>query len=158
VPTNGQRNVTSTDLVVLLVQTAATWYMVGFIWTMQLLHYPLFDRVGREAFAAYETEHNRRFGLLVGPGIALVAITSIIQLLTRPPSTPLWAAIGAVVLLLVIIVSTALYQAPQHARLSSGFDPGAYQTLVRSNWVRTIAWSLLGLLDLWLVWQGVPRS
>jgi len=60
---------TPSQLLVLLVQTAAAWYMVGFIWTMQILHYPLFERVGREAFAAYETEHNRRFGLLVGPGL-----------------------------------------------------------------------------------------
>jgi hypothetical protein len=25
--------------------------MVGFIWTMQTLHYPLFDRVGRDAWS-----------------------------------------------------------------------------------------------------------
>ena len=147
-----------TDLSVLLLQTAASWYMVGFIWTMQILHYPLFDRVGRDAFASYETEHNRRFGLLVGPGIVLVAVTSIIQLVTRPMSTPLLAAIAEVLLLVVIIVSTVLYQAPQHARLSSGFDAAVYRTLVRSNWVRTGAWSALGVLDLWLIWQGAPHS
>jgi len=145
----------STDLVVLLVQTAATWYMVGFIWTMQILHYPLFDRVGREAFADYEAEHNRRFGVLVGPGIALVAITTLVQLVTRPPSTPPLAAIGEVVLLVLILGSTALYQAPKHARLSSGFDPVAYRTLVRTNWVRTIAWSVIGVLDLCLIGQLV---
>ena len=146
-----------TDLVVVLVQTAASWYMVGFIWTMQVLHYPLFDRVGRDAFAGYEIEHNRRFGLLVGPGIAIVVLTTLAQLVSRPVSTPLAAVIGEAVLLVVIIVSTVLYQAPQHARLSSGFDPAAYRTLVRSNWVRTVAWSLLGLLDLWLLWLAVPR-
>lgn len=147
---------TQTDAVVLLVQTAASWYMVGFIWTMQILHYPLFDRVGRDAFAAYETEHNRRFGVLVGPGIALVALMSVIQLLARPPSTPALAIVGEVLLLVVIIASTVLYQAPQHARLSSGFNPGAYRTLVRSNWVRTVAWSAFGLLDVWLLAQAVP--
>ena len=147
-----------TDLSVLLLQTAASWYMVGFIWTMQILHYPLFDRVGRDAFTAYETEHNRRFGLLVGPGIVLVAVTSVIQLVTLPMSTPLVAAIAEILLLVVIIVSTVLYQAPQHARLSSGFDAAVYRTLVRSNWVRTGAWSALGVLDLWLIWQGAPHS
>ena len=64
------------NLLVLLAQTAAACYMVGFIWTMQILHYPLFDRVGRDAFAAYETEHNQRFGVLLGPGIVLVAVTA----------------------------------------------------------------------------------
>jgi hypothetical protein len=146
------------NLLVLLVQTAAAWYMVGFIWTMQVLHYPLFDRVGSDAFAAYETEHNRRFGALVGPGIVLVAVTAVIQLFVRPASSVLAAAIGELVLLIVIIVSTVLYQAPQHGRLSSGFNPAAYRTLVNSNWVRTIAWTALGLLDLWLLWQALPPS
>jgi hypothetical protein len=146
------------NLLVLLVQTAAARYMVGFIWTMQIVHYPLFDRVGRDAFAAYETEHNRRFGVLVAPGIAVVAVTAVIQLFVRSATTPLAATIGELVLLIVIIVSTVLYQAPQHARLSSGFDPAAYQTLVNSNWVRTIAWTALGLLDLWLLWQAMAPS
>src|ERR1700757_3093422 len=120
------------QLLVLLVQTAAAWYMVGFIWTMQILHYPLFDRVGREAFAAYETEHNRRFGLLVGPGIVLIALTAIIELVNRSAAIPLFAVIAQVLLLVVIIVSTVLYQAPQHGKLSSGFDPEAYQVLINS--------------------------
>ena len=132
------------------------WYMVGIIWTMQILHYPLFDRVSREAFAAYEMEHNRRFGLLVGPGILLVALTAVAQLFIRPPTTPLVAALAQIVLLALIIVSTVLYQAPQHAKLSSGFDSAAYKTLVRSNWVRTLAWTVLGVLDLWLIAQAVP--
>jgi hypothetical protein len=143
-----------TDLLILLVQTAATWYMVGFIWTMQILHYPLFDRVGRDVFPEYETEHNRRFGLLVGPGIVLAAITTVIQLVTRPQSTPLLAAIGETGQLVLIIVSTVLYQAPQHARPIAGFNLVAYRTLVRTNWVRTVAWSVLGSLDLWLIWRA----
>jgi hypothetical protein len=147
---------TPTQLVVLLVQTAAAWYMVGFIWTMQILHYPLFDKVGRDPLAAYETEHTRRFGFLVGPGIVLVALTAVIQVATRPATTPLIGAVAEVVLLIAIIVSTALYQAPQHGNLSSGFDPRVYKTLVNSNWVRTVAWSILGVLDLWLLWHAVP--
>jgi hypothetical protein len=147
----------ATELVVLLVQTGAAWFMVGFIWTMQILHYPLFELVGRDAFATYETEHNRRFGLLVGPGVVLVALTAITQLVARPASTPLPSVVAEIVLVLLIISSTVLYQAPQHARLSSGFNPVAYQTLLRTNWIRTVAWSALGVLDLWLIWQSIPR-
>jgi hypothetical protein len=125
---------------------------------MQVLHYPLFDRVGRDAFAVYEIKYNRRFRLLLGPGIALVTVTTVVQLFTRPASTSLIDVIREVVLLVVIVVSTVLYQAPQHARLSAGFDPAAYRTLVRSNWVRTVAWSILGLLDLRLLWQALPHA
>ena len=94
----------------------------------------------------------------MAPGIVLVAVTAVVQVVTRPASTPLLAAVAELVLLVVVVVSTVLYQAPQHAKLSAGFDPTAYRTLVNSNWVRTIAWTALGLLDLWLLWQAVRPS
>jgi hypothetical protein len=142
-------------MIALLVQTGAVWFMVGFIWVMQVLHYPLFDRVGREAFPRYETDHNRLFGLLVGPGVALAVVTALAILAAPPPQVPI-AVIGVeVVLLVVIIVSTARWQAPQHARLAKGFDQRAYDILVQSNWIRTVAWSVFGLLDLWLIGQMV---
>ena len=53
---------------VLLVNAAAVIFMAGFLWTMQLVHYPLFDRVVEKAFPAYETAHNRLFFLVAGPG------------------------------------------------------------------------------------------
>ena len=40
-------------VLVLLLNVAAVLFMAGFIWTMQLVHYPLFDLVGEEAFPAY---------------------------------------------------------------------------------------------------------
>ena len=36
------------ELLVLLVNAAAVIFMAGFLWTMQLVHYPLFDRVGEK--------------------------------------------------------------------------------------------------------------
>ena len=47
----------------LLLETAATTFMAGVLWTMQLLNYPLLALVGRDAFVGYESAHNRRFGL-----------------------------------------------------------------------------------------------
>jgi hypothetical protein len=144
-------------MIVLLVQTGAVWFMVGFIWVMQVLHYPLFDRVGRDAFPRYETDHNRLFGLLVGPGVAIAVVTTLVLLILQLAQIPV-AAIGLeVVLLAVIIFSTARWQAPQHGRLAKGFDQRAYDVLVQSNWIRTVAWSVFGLLDLWLIGQVVGR-
>jgi hypothetical protein len=145
-------------LVALLIQTAAVWYMVGFIWVMQVLHYPLFDRVGRDAFPRYETDHNRLFGLLVGPGVAVTLITIVALLITRPPQVTSAVIVLEIVLFAVIIVSTALWQAPQHGKLAKGFDQGAYDFLIRSNWIRTAAWSLFGLLDLWVIGGAISAG
>ena len=147
----------SRGVLVLLINLAAVLFMAGFIWTMQLVHYPLFDRVGEEAFPAYETAHNRLFALVAGPGGLATLVTSVLLLFARPPQVPLWAAILGLILLGVIIVSTALFQAPQHQALSGGFDRGAYEFLLNTNWIRTAAWSAYGLLDLWMVWR-VTRS
>jgi hypothetical protein len=56
-----------------LLETAATLFMAGVLWTMQLLNYPLLALVGTEAFPRYEAAHNRRFALVVVPGILAAA-------------------------------------------------------------------------------------
>jgi hypothetical protein len=106
-----------TSLWVLLVQTAAAWFMTGFIWVMQVLHYPLFAKVGVEQFPAYEAEHNRRFGRLVGPGVLAALLSSVWLIIARPSRVPEWMPIATTGLLAVIIVSTARYQVPAHGRL-----------------------------------------
>ncbi len=135
-------------LLILLVNAAAVLFMAGFIWTMQLVHYPLFDRVGEGAFPAYETAHNRLFFLVAGPGILVTLATAVLLIFVRPPQASLVAVVLGLVLFAVIVVSTALFQAPQHQALSSGFDRGAYEFLLNTNWIRTVAWSAYGLLDL----------
>lgn len=56
-------------------------------------------------------------------------------------------------MLAVIVISTVLVQAPAHARLARGFDPVVHARLVRSNCVRTGAWTAPGVLDLWMFVQ-----
>ena len=57
----------------LLLETAATFFMSGVLWTMQLLNYPLLALVGPVAFPRYEAAHNRRFALVVVPGVLAAA-------------------------------------------------------------------------------------
>jgi hypothetical protein len=41
------------------VHLAATAAMVGLIWFVQVVHYPLFASVGADEFVAYENAHTR---------------------------------------------------------------------------------------------------
>jgi hypothetical protein len=134
-----------------LAQTAAAWFMTGVIWTMQVLNYPLLARVGPADFASYETAHNRRFVRVVGPGLAVALASAILLCISRPASIPLAAPLGACLLLVIVILSTAISGAPAHARLARGFDAAVHARLVHGNWVRVAAWTALGLLDLWMV-------
>lgn len=141
-------------MLILLVNVAAVLFMTGFIWTMQLVHYPLFDRVGADAFPAYESDHNRLFILVAGPGVVVTLITGILLLFSRPEGIPLVAAVAGLALFGVIVASTALFQAPQHAKLNDGFDRNAYDFLLATNWIRTAVWSAYGVLGLWMIWRA----
>ena len=52
---------------ILLLQAAATLPMVGLIWFVQIVHYPLFGEVGHDRFADYERNHQNRTTLVVAP-------------------------------------------------------------------------------------------
>jgi hypothetical protein len=135
----------------LLAQTGATFALVGLIWTVQLVQYPLFARVGEESFRAFHSAHARRITWIVAPLMAIELGTALWLVGVPHESIPPVAAWVGLVLVVVNWLSTAFLQVPQHRRLAAGFEPAAHAFLVRSNWVRTLAWSLRGVLCLWFV-------
>jgi hypothetical protein len=75
----------------------------------------------------------------------LAALAGTAGLLASPPPPgPRWAPGCELALVVVIIVSTVVLQGRQHAALARGFDAGTVWDLVRSNWIRVIAWSIGG--------------
>ncbi len=131
---------------IFLFNLLSTWYMVGLIWMVQIVHYNLFDRVGSNVFAHYEAEHNRLITPIVGIPMLIEIATAAILLWQTPsfmPKSAVWVGLGLIV---VIWLSTLLLQIPAHQRLLEGFDPATYKRLVSSNWIRTIAWSARGLI------------
>ena len=136
---------------VLLANAAATLFMVGVIWFVQVVHYPLFSRVGEEEFALYSQSHARLTGYVVGPPMLAEAATAALLVALRPAGLPLWSALLGLTLVALIWASTALLQAPRHSLLGSGFDRAVWSGLVLTNWLRTAAWSARGVLVLWMI-------
>jgi uncharacterized membrane protein len=135
----------------LAVHLAATLFMTGLIWFVQVVHYPLMARVDTEAFAAYEQQHQRRTGWVVGPAMLIEMLTGIWLLLDPPPAFGFRAAVALFVMLLLIWASTAFVQVPLHRRLEAGPDPAAVSRLVQTNWLRTMLWSARGAVLLALI-------
>ena len=131
-------------MTVLIVHVVATWFMVGLIWTVQLVHYPLFSSVGSGAFDEYEARHTRRMGALLAFPAPLEIITGAALAWSRPPGIPLWLVLGAGAVLAAIWIMTAVVQAPLHVRLSRSHDAADIRLLVRSNWWRTGLWTVRG--------------
>ena len=131
----------------LVAHAAVAWVLVGLIWTVQLVHYPLLRYVDEDSWKACHERHAARITWLVGPLMPLEVILAGL-LLVRAPSPATW--LGAA-LVAVVWLSTALLQVPLHQQLADGFDAVAHRRLVRSNWIRTVAWTLRGALAAWLL-------
>ena len=129
-----------------IVNLIATWYMVGLIWMVQIVHYKMFDRVGVEQFQQYEADHNRLITPIVGVPMLFELATAVLLLVSAPDSFPRWAAIVGLVLIALIWLSTVLLQIPCHNQLLNGFDESTYRRLVSSNWIRTVLWTSRGVL------------
>jgi len=144
---------------ILLTQLATTWFMVGLIWIVQIVHYPLFAHVGQEQFALYANKHQLLITFIVGPVMVAEILTAIV-LAWYPPSadTAIWLRLG-LVMVMAAWVSTALIQVPQHSRLTeSGFDLSTIQALVNWNWIRTIAWTVRGAILLFVLSRLLRNS
>lgn len=139
-----------TLLLILLLHACSTLMMTGLIWFVQIVHYPLMARVGVDGFASYEAAHTRRTTLVVAP-LMLVELSTAIALAFGPFSISGAIPLIGIVCLIAIWISTASIQVPMHRVLEKGFDPSAHKRLVRSNWVRTLLWSVRGVLAMMLL-------
>ena len=97
----------------------------------------------------------RRTGPVVAP-LMLVELTTGLVLVARPGPMPAGAARFGIALLAVIWASTFLLQVPCHRRLAVSFDETTWRRLVRTNWIRTVAWSVRALMIVGLI--AVPRA
>ncbi len=138
---------------IFLTNLAATLFMTGVIWFVQIVHYPLFCGVDDAEFLAYEQRHTALTTWVVAPPMLLEAVTALLLFWFHPLGVSTWQLWAGVGLLAVIWLSTALLQVPCHEILSRGFDTAVHQRLVSTNWIRTVAWSLRALLVLWMVWS-----
>ncbi|MBB5234746.1 hypothetical protein HNQ09_002189 [Deinococcus budaensis] len=143
----------------LVVHAALTWGLVGLILTVQLVHYPLFSRVGTAGYAAYQQAHVTRVTWLAAPLMLAELATGAALVVGPPPFVPAASAGLGLALIALIWLSTALVQSPAHHRLAAGFDAAWHARLVTTNWGRTLLWLTRGVLvGWWLLLAGeAPR-
>ena len=138
-----------------LVHLGSTLYLVGLIWIIQILHYPLMANVGADGYIEYQSLHMSRITPVVAPVMILELLTGIYFAFVTFEAIDqryFWAGLG---LIIIIWASTFFVQVPLHERLTQSFDIETHRWLVQTNWIRTIAWTLRGGLVLWLVWLKI---
>lgn len=135
-----------------MAHAGATWFMIGLIWFVQVVHYPLMGVVPASGFAEYAAAHLRRTTWIVGP-VMLLEAGSALLLVLKPHGQLVgmrmsWIGLG---ILALIWVSTFAVQVPLHAKLAGRFDRVVWLRLVTTNWLRTVAWTVRGIIALLLL-------
>jgi len=126
--------------------------MVGLIWFVQIVHYPLMGKVHASGFSEYSAGHQRRTTWIVAPAMIAEAACAIVLALFPQGhgaySPVRWVGLG---LLAFAWASTFFVQVPLHARLSTGFHENVWRRLVHTNWIRTVTWTGRGIIALLMV-------
>lgn len=128
----------------LIVHATSALLLVGLIWTVQVVHYPLMAAVGPDRFVAYEAAHAPRMAAVVMLPWTLQGLTTLGLLVARPDGVATWSMVVAAVTAAVPVLVTVICSVPSHARLGQGFDGPTHARLVRTNWIRTWSWTAHG--------------
>lgn len=133
-------------MLVLVIHAIATFYMIGLIWMVQVVHYPAFRLVGADRFAEFEAAHTRRMALVLAIPAPIEIVTGALLLWERPDSVGLELVLAGGAMLAAAWIMTALVQAPLHGRLSDQHDEGLIERLITTNWWRTALWTGRGVV------------
>ena len=123
--------------------------MIGLIWTIQIVHYPLFAKVGSLNFSEFHLTHSKNITMIVLPLMLLELSTSIL-LINQDKSM---ISILGLCLIGIVWASTFFLQVPIHNQLALNFDLALIDKLVFTNWIRTIAWSIKGVLGFLILYR-----
>jgi hypothetical protein len=124
----------------LFLWSVIIFYVLGEIWFVQFVVYPLFGKVGEDEYIAYHSFYSSRIPLpVILPGFASFLLPIALVFL-RPESVPLWMALANVACGLAGLLVTVALEIPRHARLEKGGKQEAViHELILYNWPRTLA-------------------
>lgn len=135
------------EIIIYAIYTFLAAYVAGNMMTLQLQHYNLYPLVGKENFKDYISANNRTALVpSVLPGTFMLLL-SIVLMFVRPDFMSLNIAIASLVLNIVAFFSTFKWQRKLQGEMAlGGYDDAKVKLLLATNWIRTAAFILLGIL------------
>lgn len=132
-----------------LAHFVSTLFMSGLCWFVQIVHYPLFRHIPLADFIQYERK-NVLFTAIVAIPVMVIESLSGVYLLYYNPNLLNWLNM---LLFSVIAVSTFILQAPLHVKLMVQPSTQLVNRLIRSNWLRTLSWSIRCVILTYMVYS-----
>ena len=121
-----------------LTHAFVVFALFGLIWTIQLVHYPMFKLVEAPHWPRFHRYHSRNITLIVFP-LMLVELLTSIQLFIGEESFTNTLALGcsAATWLLTFVVFM-----PLHHKVAVRPDANVFSKLYGLNWIRTGVWTI----------------
>ena len=111
--------------------------LVMLIWLVQLIIYPSFRYTADEYFIIWHARYTRLMALVVAP---LMLFQVGIEIAYVFFLTPRWLRVGIIA---AIWISTFRFSVHCHHRLhTEGRQRGLVERLIKTNWIRTVLWSI----------------
>ena len=150
---------TRTSVWLVLITFALVFYGMGAASVESFVNYPTWPLIGANEFRAY---HRALGPLIIGHMVIPMLVTTILTILLlwfRPASIPRWMVWLAIVLQLVVWVSTFTVQLPIQGQLSAdGLSlPLIDRLRVTSFWLRRVPHIANAFLFLWMM-SGLLRG
>jgi hypothetical protein len=125
---------------IFFLEIVANSILVGIIWTIQLINYPSFNLIGKENYQSFHRNHVKAITPLVAPLMIIELVLCLVNFYFHFYSTT--TALILLSLIGIVWGTTFFLSIPIHEKLILDKDEQLIQKLVRTNWVRTICWSL----------------
>ena len=142
-----------TSIWLFLISFALVFYGMGASFVESFVNYPTWRLIGANEFRAY---HQALSPLVIGYMVIPMLITTLLTVLLlwfRPAPLPQWAIWLAVVLQLIVWVSTVAIQLPIQMQLSrDGLSLPLIEHLIFTNWwLRKVPQIINVFLFLWMM-------
>ena len=143
------------EKILLIAQVASTLMLAGVIWVIQLVQYLFFSYVGKADFPKYHAAYTFWITPIVAPLMIVELLTAALILFYPPNYLDYKLFVFGLILCLAAWLSTFFIQIPLHDRLAAGFDAEAHAALVKSNWIRSLAWTARAVLIFYFGWKAL---
>jgi len=142
-----------TSIWLFLISFALVFYGMGASFVESFVNYPTWRLIGANEFRVY---HQALSPLIIGYMVIPLLITTLLTVLLvwfKPDPVPRWAICLALVLQLIVWVSTVAIQLPIQGQLSrDGLSLPLIERLIFTNWwLRKVPQIIHALLFLWMM-------
>jgi hypothetical protein len=126
-------------------------YCAGSMTILQLQHFALYPKVGKEYFREYLQSNNKAAIIPAIIPALILLVTTITFLFVRPAFMSFHFAVIAVILNIINLASTAIWQGKLHGQLAEiGYNEALINQLINTNWIRTAALFIQGLIAVYI--------